>query len=285
MGLNTDYGNSLSSNLGNVNHNSYNPLSMQTDFLTQRESLMALEPLTFAVVPTTNTFIAEKNPIDSRFDGIYDLKNNNIAGMVIGIVAKENKSYSSGYEVADHVSGQTTLVVVDIETGTKDYVPLDLGPKKEEGGSPGMDLVNTINEKYPDLEVLITGQTLSYQRFDKARNETAQPGTDIDDVIKGYTGRVDAEAITAIIAEGISEGYRGEELTGYIKTRLAEESGEDESNAENAGEDRDNSNEVYESKVSESHDNQGNDSEEGSSNEEASDNNSEAESGGEGENA
>lgn len=117
----------------------------------------------------------------------------------VGIIAKENSSYKSGYEVAAHVEGTVTLVIVNTETKSKDYINLDLGPKKEEGGQPGIDLVDIINSDYPELDVLVTGQTLIYGgNLKNARNDTATG--DIDDVIKNYTN-LSAEEIKELIRE------------------------------------------------------------------------------------
>lgn len=134
--------------------------------------------------------ISSKTTLDNTFINFDNslaniITNSQINYTLIGIVAKENKSYESGYEVADHVSGNVTLVLVDTEKGSRQYISIDLGPKKEGGGQPGVNLIEYIKDNYPNLKVIVTGRILVYQD-PKIRNETATPGTDIDDVIVNY---------------------------------------------------------------------------------------------------
>lgn len=163
-----------------------------------------------------------QNSIDSI------LINSQINYTIIGIVAKENSSYKSGYGVADHVSGSVTLVIFDTEKESRQYIPLDLGPKKEEGGQPGVNLVEYIKSNYPNLEVLVTGRRLVYQD-PKIKNETAEPGTDIDDVIANY--EIELEETTTE-DDKVTE-YAKEVDEDYV---ISDQNLEDESNPEAEGE-------------------------------------------------
>jgi len=172
----------------------------------------------------TNTFgVIQERSIDSIITN-----SQTTAGITyVGIIAKENPSYKSGYEVAAHVEGNVTLIVVNTETKSKDYIPLNLGPKKEEGGQPGINLVEIINKDYPELEVLVTGQNLLYGgNLKNSRNDTATG--DIDEIIKNYT-KLSAKEIKELIRE-IKESSEGNRSRGESKygTKDPENIGDDD---------------------------------------------------------
>ncbi len=102
---------------------------------------------------------------------------------LVGIISK--KTDSDTYIVADHVANADTLVIYDSEKGTRQYVSIDFGSQRPDG-TPGIDLIEYIKTNYPDLEILVTGIELVYQNKGNIKNETAEPGTDIEDIIEKY---------------------------------------------------------------------------------------------------
>jgi hypothetical protein len=132
----------------------------------------------------------------SKQNSVANIVNNSqINYTLIGIVSKENKSYKSGYEVSEHVNGNITLVLVDTGDGSRRDIPINLGPKNEEGGQPGVNLIEYIKNNYPHLEILITGRRLEY-KDENIKNEISTPGIDIEKVIEKYTGGSDEKETT-----------------------------------------------------------------------------------------
>jgi len=138
--------------------------------------------------PTLDTHLGSYYPtrdtstqtVPARFNDITSSSQMNYT--LVGIVAKEISS--DKYVVADHISNADTLVIYDTETETRRYVSINFGPQRPEG-APGTDLIEYLKENYPDLEILITGRKLIADTG-KIKNETAEPDTDIEDIIKDY---------------------------------------------------------------------------------------------------
>ncbi len=133
-----------------------------------------------------NTQFLRPNEVHNKRSIVDLVGSAEISYSLIGIVAKETRKYQSGYEVAEHVAGNITLVIVDTVAGNRQYISLNLGPRKPEG-APGITLIEYIKENYPELETLITGRDLVYSDKGRIKNETAEPGTDIEKVIERYS--------------------------------------------------------------------------------------------------
>lgn len=104
-----------------------------------------------------------------------------MADNYIIIGAKKNDGYKSKYKVADHAMHVDTLVKV-YENGKKELIPY-----RSKSKNPGVDLVNHINDNYPDCKVMILGQKLQYaNNLKKGVNVKVGGCTDIDDVVGKY---------------------------------------------------------------------------------------------------
>jgi len=140
----------------------------------------------------------------------YIMTNSQINQTIIGIVARENPSKPSGYEVADHLSNADTLVKYNTETGEKGYVHIDLGEQRPED-TPGINLVNLVNRDHPDLKYILTPQPLKTEytgvRLKNAKNRTVPKEKDIDKVIE--------EDIKDIIADYEVESEESEATNNY----------------------------------------------------------------------
>ncbi|MBU0627902.1 MAG: hypothetical protein KKC75_01825 [Nanoarchaeota archaeon] len=152
-----------------------------------------------------------------------------ISYSLIGLVAKENPNYKSGYEIAEHINGNITLVIVDTITGSRQYISLDLGQRKPEG-TPGINLIEYIKENYPDLGVLVTGRKLAYQDS-KIKNEIEESGGDIEKTIEKYIGSQKSSNAKKDSDEG-QDTKSGSET----KSKGAEDSDGSEESAEGSGE-------------------------------------------------
>lgn len=110
------------------------------------------------------------------------LNNSQINYKLLGIVARENSAYESGYEVADHVRNADALIIVKPDGGWYADTEIVINLDKD---WPGKDLVGRIKGKY-DMGTLVTGDwTLRYP-LGNIKSRVYPRETDIDKVIADY---------------------------------------------------------------------------------------------------